>query len=154
MQKVATKLLKKWLQLPRSTTLAVLFHPYIMNFPHLQSLRDKAVISLMSTISSSSDPLIKEISILLEDEPFHGRQSFPRNLLPILQAAKKSVESLNGIDLLGTPKRKACSKTAEHHVSKWNAQLEDLQVLLLLNPTAPCGIVLLVGFLLVDSPSC
>ena len=77
LQSQATKMLKKWLHPPMSTTLPVLFHPLVMKFPHLPSLRDKAILSMLASISSSSDQLVKEASLLLEDAKYANRQSIP-----------------------------------------------------------------------------
>ena len=60
LQKLSTKALKKRLYLTKSTTLSLLFHPFVIDISHLEFLRDKVVIPYLFSISSSSYPLIKE----------------------------------------------------------------------------------------------
>ena len=102
-----------------------------MNFPYLPLLRDKALLSFLSSISSSSDILVKEASILLDDEIFLKRQSMPQSLCPLLRAAKDSVNSMELSDpaqsskLLKSQAKKCISVL---HASRWNNQLERLEV--------------------------
>ena len=46
-QGLATKRLKKWLHLPRSTTLPVLFHPLVMNIPIYQTRQSSTVTAII-----------------------------------------------------------------------------------------------------------
>ena len=102
-----------------------------INFPHLPSLRDKALLSFLYSISSSSDHLIKEASALLNDSDYAKRQSIPKHLCPLLKAAKDSVNSLQPMPCaMETKALKSSSKKLiiASHVSKWNSQLDHLQV--------------------------
>ena len=131
LQSQATKLLKKWLTLPRSSTLSVLFHPFVMNFPHLPNLRDKAKLSLLASIASSSDHLVREASLLLSDGDFTRRQCIPEHIYPLLKAAKDSVDSLQlSTDPVATRALKAAAakQLNTHNAAKWDAQLDGLQV--------------------------
>ena len=61
---LATRLVKKWLGLLRSTTVAVLHHPAVLNIPFLEDFSTKAKLTYLSAVTLSPDPLIKEIASL------------------------------------------------------------------------------------------
>ena len=128
LQSQATKMLKKWLHLPMSTTLPVLFHPLVMKFPHLPSLRDKAILSMLALISSSSDQLVKEASLLLEDAKYANRQSIPAHVCPLLRAARVSISALQ-LSVSSRALKAATTKMInDYHAKIWDAQLERLKV--------------------------
>ena len=68
---VATKCIKSWLGFSRSTTVAVIHHPAVLDIPFLSSFSAKAKISYLSEVTVSKDPLINEIaSLSVLDIPF------------------------------------------------------------------------------------
>ena len=56
---LATKCIKSWLGLTRSTSAAVLHHPNIINIPSLASLKIKAKLTYLASVVVSQDPLIE-----------------------------------------------------------------------------------------------
>jgi len=61
---------KTWLGLPRGTTTAILHHPNVIDIPTLSELRTQAKPTFFSSVSTSNDPVIKEISSLMLDREF------------------------------------------------------------------------------------
>ena len=57
-------LLKKWLGLTRSTSVAVLHHPDVIGVPHLPQLQTKAKLTFLASVVSSEDPLIQDLTNL------------------------------------------------------------------------------------------
>lgn len=90
LQRQSTKILKRWLNLPRLTTLSVLFHPPVLNFLTYLSSGTK----LCSPFWPQFPHLIREASLLLSDSNYTKCQSIPQHLCPLLQSAKDSVNSL------------------------------------------------------------
>ena len=82
----------------------------------------------LSSISSSSDPLIKNAANLQMDDSFHRKQCYPAHLQLILQAVKESIVSLEGINYSITLKYKEKTKLIDYHASKWTGELDFLQV--------------------------
>ena len=64
MNATATKYIKGWLGLTRSTSVAIIHHPAVLDNPFLQEFRTKAKLSYLSVVTLSADPLIAEISSL------------------------------------------------------------------------------------------
>lgn len=89
MESLATRYLKKWLQLPRSSTRVILYYPGIC-CPSVTYISREAKLNLLSCISSSSDPQLHELGI-------HLGQSFlqvRKNDYSILMAAKEQLSAL------------------------------------------------------------
>ena len=61
-KKLQTRSLKKWLRLPRSATLSLLFHSQVLNLPYLPHSIEKAKMKCPSIVSSSLDPAISRCS--------------------------------------------------------------------------------------------
>ena len=70
LQSIANRSLKSWLGLPRCSTLAVLYHPEILDVPYLPHMAEKAKTSHLSIVLSSTDPLVQETISLLQSPEF------------------------------------------------------------------------------------
>ena len=64
MENIATRHLKKWLNLPRSATRAVLYYPGVC-CPSISQVSKQAKLSLLSCISASSDDQVQELGLQL-----------------------------------------------------------------------------------------
>ena len=64
MENIATRHLKKWLNLPRRATRAVLYYPGVC-CPSISQVSKQAKLSLLSCISASSDDQIQELGLQL-----------------------------------------------------------------------------------------
>jgi hypothetical protein len=122
MQKQITKHLKRWLNIPRSATLATLFHPQVLKFPYLPHIRECAQLSMLSAIEHSSDSLINELTCLLTDPEFRKRQHIPPASYDALQVARSSIDTIN----FSTMKAKSIVKSV--HAEYWSDTLNHLQV--------------------------
>jgi len=69
LQAQANKYLKRWLTLPNSTTLAILFSLELLAVTPLTEVEQKSKISILTSLMSSPDPLIQEL-IKNEDSVF------------------------------------------------------------------------------------
>ena len=56
MNATATKYIKRWLGLTRSTSVAIIHHPAVLDIPFLQEFRTKAKLSYLSAVTLSTDP--------------------------------------------------------------------------------------------------
>ena len=127
-QKSITRALKKWLNLPRSCTLAALFHPEVLKLPFLPHMHELAKASYVCSIAASSDPHIQELVCLLSDPDFRNQNGIPQSSFEALLAAKSSVS------LIGTSayskSLKSRSKTFIHQdrSNKWDEALDSLSV--------------------------
>ena len=74
MQAAALKKIKQWLNLLRCFTTTALHYPNVIDTPSLSDLRTKAKLTLLSSISTSQDPLIEEISWIFTDEEYCKNQ--------------------------------------------------------------------------------
>ena len=86
-----TRYLKKWLQLPRSSTHIILYYVRIC-CPGVSSISRETKLDLLSCVSASSDPKLQELGVYL-----HLGQSFlqiQNNDYSILIAAKKQLSAL------------------------------------------------------------
>ena len=118
-QKHTTRYLKRWLNLPRSSTLVTLFHPEVLNFPFLPHVREFA---MLCAIDHSSDAVINELACLLSDPEFRKRQQIPQTSIDVLQQARSSIEAISSTDV----KAKSIMKSA--HAEYWSNTLNHLQV--------------------------
>ena len=94
MNAMATKYVKKWLGLTRSTTVAVVHHPAVLDIPFLHEYRTKAKLTYLSAVTLSSDPLIAEISSLALSNSFEKHQCISPETKAIYSLAKNSVNSI------------------------------------------------------------
>ena len=120
----AMKCIKSWLGLCRSTTIAVIHHPDVLGVPYLPEFRTKAKLNFLASISSSQDPLIKNLSSLTTDQQFLSRQGFPDAVKGLLELARNSISSISRKTL-----GKACKAMFKKGISKnWDDNLHKLSV--------------------------
>ena len=82
-------------------------------------------LSMLASISSSSDQLVKEASLLLEDAKYANRQA---HVCPLLRAARVSISSLQ-LSVSSRALKAATTKMInDYHTKIWDAQLERLKV--------------------------
>ena len=124
-QSGATRFIKKWLNLPRCATLASVFHPEVLNRPFLPQLRERAKLAFVSQVEATKDPLIKQALVVIQTPEYQQLQSIPTQCISVLEAAKRSVASINPKANL---KKAAQSILKEHHAEQWSSTLDDLLV--------------------------
>ena len=73
-QSQCAKRIKVWLGLTKGVTNAVIHHPNVIDIPTISEYRTKAKLTLLSSILTSKDPMITEISELLLDQDFATSQ--------------------------------------------------------------------------------
>ena len=117
-----TKLARKWLKLPRSATRVILHHPSSINVPPLTVSKIKAKLSYLCCITETSDPAIKEISVLINDNSFLTRQDISKETHQHLRNASTIATSPSSIR--PTAKR----LVDEQALQDANQKLNSLQV--------------------------
>ena len=122
LQNQVTKLARKWLKLPRSATRVILYHPSSINIPLLTVSKIKAKLSYLCCITETSDPAIKEISALINDNSFLKRQDIPKETHQLLQSA--STIATNPTSIRPTARR----LINEQVLHDANRKLDSLQV--------------------------
>ena len=95
MQAMGMKKLKRWLGLARSTTIAVIHRPDVLGVPFLPQLQSKAKLTFLSSVMSSDDPMIQEITNAALDEPTAGRMGSSHEWNTLLVQPGLSINSLN-----------------------------------------------------------
>ena len=139
----STRLIKKWLNLPKSATQAILYHPDVLNIPQVNTIRLKAKISYLSAILNSPDLLIRELRVLLNNPNNNNyvKQQWDKHLSSLEVQGKfseiASLESVNKtwkkIMLHGLPYGqlsfilKAGSDTLPHplNLRRWKIQCDS-----------------------------
>uniref|UniRef100_A0A1X7UX59 Reverse transcriptase domain-containing protein n=1 Tax=Amphimedon queenslandica TaxID=400682 RepID=A0A1X7UX59_AMPQE len=119
-QRRATSLLKKWLKIPRCATLAVLFHPEILNIPYLPHLLEKSKLRFLSLPSLSHDHNIKSLSTLISDPKFLESENVPPKVAEIISTSNPP-NKLSELRLL-------LKQLRTSHIFEWNSSLESLTV--------------------------
>ena len=89
-QSQCTRRIKSWLGLTRGVTNAILHHPNVIDIPTISEYRTKAKLTFLSSILTSGDPMITEISELLLDQDFTRSQRIPSEFNQVLALAKNS----------------------------------------------------------------
>ena len=127
-QSKVTKFIKRWLNLPKCCTLASIFHPEVLKLQFLPHCQESAKSSLVSSIESSKDPLVKECVALLFDPEFISRNQFPTECPTFLQRARDSIS--HATDSSRPPSVKSIISKSLHqkHTDAWNTSLDQLQV--------------------------
>ena len=121
LENTIARFVKKWLQLPRNATRAVIHHPTVTNVPSLGAVMMKAKLSLLVSLHYSSDPAIIEMNNILNEPAF-------------LQGFMVSKALRERFQMLDLQQPKKALKTAvkqlviEERKNKWNNNLESLQV--------------------------
>ena len=105
------------LNLPRSFTNPALYHPDVIDIPALSDLKTKAKLTLLASISTSEDSLIKEISGVITENSLCGSQKISISSSDILKKAKSSIaiisKTLNS-ECKRIQKKTICSRHEEH----------------------------------------
>ena len=120
---MATKSIKKWLQLPRNNTRAILYHLKALNVSIAQNIKVKAKLSLLVALNRDTDHLIQELRPLLSSESFtQGVLDIAAACASIFKAVSESITSLPA--LKKQCKEQLTSMTTQH----WDNHLQTLQV--------------------------
>ena len=77
-QSQCTRKIKSWLGLTKGVTNAVIHHPNVIDIPTISEYRTKTKLTFLSSIVTSEDPMITEISDLLLDQDFN---TYPLRLI-------------------------------------------------------------------------
>jgi len=93
-QSQCTRKIKDWLGLTRGVTNAVIHHPNVIDIPTIAEYHTKAKLTCLSSILTSKDPMISEISELLLDQDFTRSQRIPSEVNQILDLAKNSISTI------------------------------------------------------------
>ena len=88
------KMLKYWLGLTRSKSVAVLHHPDVIGVPHLPQLQTKAKFTFLASIDFSADPLIQELTKYCLSEPTAVRLGISEAAGSLFLKAKDSISSI------------------------------------------------------------
>ncbi len=117
-------MIKRWLGICRSTTTAILHHPNVIDIPTLSEYRTQAKLTFLSSVCTSNDPVIKEISSLFLDKEFFKDLNIPRESNRLLDLAKSSLSSISSKSL-----RQSCRKVSRKwREGLWNSKLDNLTV--------------------------
>ena len=109
---------------PRSTSVAIIHQPAVLDIPFLQEFRTKAKLSYLSAVTLSADPLIAEISSLALRDPSEKSQCFSPEARTTFTIVKRSVTSIT---------RKTLPKAVrilhkENVIDHWDSHLQNLSV--------------------------
>ena len=97
MEAMATKMLKKWLNLPRNATNAILYNPSVLNCPQVSYLYLKASLGYLAALETSNDSTITELLPLLDSKKLKHSLGFPTECFDILEACRTKFSFLNSI---------------------------------------------------------
>ena len=86
-----TKFIKSWLNLPKCCTLSSIFHPEVLNLPFLTHYQESAKLSLVSSVETFKDPLVKALLFYPE---FIARNQFRSECSSPLQMARESISQV------------------------------------------------------------
>ena len=118
------KLLKKWLGLTRSTSVAVLHHPDVIGVPHLPQLQTKAKLTFLASVVSSEDPLIQDLTKSCLKDASAALLGIPEEAATLFSQARQSISSISRKTL-----QQACKNIArESDRSHWDDKLDCLTV--------------------------
>ena len=92
---LATRYIKKWLGLTRSTTVAVIHHPSVLNIPTLESCSTSAKLNYLAAVILSPDPMIAEISHFSLSNSIGHAHEISDLAKDALSAAINSVQSIS-----------------------------------------------------------
>ena len=126
LQTRVNKIVKKWLNLPRSATLATVYHPSVLAMPFFPHARLKAKVDYLRAISTSQDPLLCELSQSLSTQNLP--MSIPSPSFDILQAARDSIGHLPSVKPASQLKKVTRHLIQAHQASYWDTHLETLTV--------------------------
>ena len=87
-QSQCTRRIKSWLGLTKGVTNAVIHHPNVIDIPTISEYRTKTKLTFLSSILTSNDLMITEISELLLDQDLTRSQRVPSEVNQVLVLAK------------------------------------------------------------------
>ena len=120
LEAVATRKMKKWLNLPRNATQVLLYHPEVMKIPQLSSIRLKAKITYLTAIMKCPDPLVHQLQELLVSNDVQ------QNLK--ISALFKDYFDFPISQILTTPKKNLTNKIDRRIKEGCDKHLSDLKV--------------------------
>ena len=123
-QSQCTQKIKGWLGLTRGVTNAVMHHPNVIGIATIAKYRTKAKLTFLSSILTSKDPMINEISELLLDQDFTRSQRIPSEVNQVLDLAKNSISTIT----TKTLSHKCSSVHRDGRVKHWNDKRSKLTV--------------------------
>ena len=102
------------------------FHPNVLNLSFLPQAKEKAKLSMITTIEQSKDLLITEYLSLLSDPGYLLQNNIPSDILSLLEAAKKSTSEIVPVSK-DAFKSKVKTLLHQKHAC-WNSSFNELQV--------------------------
>ena len=122
-------MIKRWLYLPKCCTLSSIFHPEVLNLPFLPHYQESAkLVSLVSSVETSKDPLVKECVALVFHPEFVARNQFPSKCPSLLKMARESISQAKGSSKPPSVKTVLKKSLHKQHTDFWNSSLDQLQV--------------------------
>lgn len=94
MNSLAMRYHKSWVVLTCSTSTSALHHPSVLNISSIEDLNSKSKLTYLVSIWLSSDPLIKEITSILEDRDFNTDVGVTQNLESTVSVARSSISPI------------------------------------------------------------
>ena len=80
-----TKYIKKWLKLSRNATQAIIHHPSVVKTPSLASVKVRAKLSFLASLSRSTDPAMMDMENILNDSAFLWRNDVNQEIQDLFQ---------------------------------------------------------------------
>ena len=109
-------------------SIASIFHPEVLKLPFLPYCQESAKSSLVNSIESSKDPLVKECVALLFDPEFLSHNQFPTECPTFLQRARDSISHATASSRPPSVKSIISKSLHQKHTDAWNTSLDQLQV--------------------------
>ena len=82
-----TKYIKKWLKLSRNATQAIIHHPSVVKTPSLASVKVRAKLSLLASLSRFADPTVMEMKNVFNDSAILWRNDVNQEIQDLFQEA-------------------------------------------------------------------
>ena len=96
----------------------------MIDIPSLPEFQTKAKLPFLSSISTSKDPMIKEIFNLLLDREYTKGQGIPDAAVELLNKAKSSISTINSKTL----SNQSCRINRESKAKTYDAKLTQLTI--------------------------
>lgn len=139
LQRFLTRHLKKWLNLPRCTTLAVLYHQNSINLKFLPQLLEESKATLLNIILHSCDQLVLDCVPALNSPPYlkdsHLDSDYIDRFLHTISQGTADQQPSKRSQILSS-----CKKAiAEKYACSWESHLQQLEVQSKLLEVLPLG---------------
>ena len=82
-----TKYIKKWLKLSRNATQAIIHHPSVVKTPSLASVKVRAKLSLLASLSRFADPTVMEMKNVFNDSAILWRNDVNQEIQDLFREA-------------------------------------------------------------------